>query len=50
MMNPIIDDLQIERTQAPMVLVLGETGAGKSMRYPLGSVRMPHPLRPFYST
>lgn len=32
MKDPVIDELEIERTQAPMLLVLGETGAGKSTR------------------
>lgn len=32
MKDLVIDELEIERTQAPMLLILGETGAGKSMR------------------
>lgn len=29
-MTSIIDNLDIEKTSAPMILILGETGAGKS--------------------
>lgn len=29
-MDPIIDRLEVEKTSAPMILLLGQTGAGKS--------------------
>lgn len=30
MANPIVNRLDVERTTAPMILILGQTGAGKS--------------------
>lgn len=30
MADPIIDRLDIEKTSAPMILIIGQTGAGKS--------------------
>lgn len=30
MIGPIIDRLDIEKTSAPMILIIGQTGAGKS--------------------
>jgi len=36
MEDPIIKELQVERTTAPMILVIGQTGAGTQ------SLSLPH--------